>query len=164
VADFLFLPTELKERAAAEGVTESELGAVINSCRSSCELVYDHEDETCTCHAAAGHIILWTRFKESPGGITIMDFYFNRTSVTGVLDESEVEAGRVSPFLDRYKDHDLLCIKCDEKLVLRKVVFKYMKQNYHAITYACPVCGLVFEPHEMIDHQRENIEKVLEGK
>jgi transcription elongation factor Elf1 len=161
---YVFIPIELNERALAEGITEAEISAVIRDSRSNLELVYNPKDETYTCHANAGNIVLWTCFKESASGIILEDFYYNRTSIGGVNDASETEVSRVSPYLERYADSNLTCVKCDKKLVLKKVIFNYLKQNYHAVTYTCPVCGLVFEPHEMIDRQHDSIEKVLEGK
>jgi RNase P subunit RPR2 len=190
----ILLPIELNERADADGISENEILSVIRACKETGDLVWDKEADTYTCHAEIENIVLWVRFRDSAPAsaldsasasafasasasssvsasvsasasvIQVEDYYFNRTYIESAQDVTADEAARLSPYIKSYADKEMICVKCNQPLILKKVIFRYLQQNYSAIALVCPQCGLVFEPAEMIAHQKKTIESVLEWK
>lgn len=58
----------------------------------------------------------------------------------------------------------LECKKCRTPLVVKKVNFEYLKQNFFAEVPACPVCGQVYVPEELARGKMADVERNLEEK
>ncbi len=59
---------------------------------------------------------------------------------------------------------DLICIKCNEKLVLSKVEVSYLGNGFPVELPCCPKCGMVFVPEELAIGKMLHVEKSLEDK
>ena len=58
----------------------------------------------------------------------------------------------------------LECIKCRVPLVVKKINFEYLKQNFFAEVPACPVCGQVYVSEELAKGKMADVERNLEEK
>ena len=58
----------------------------------------------------------------------------------------------------------LECRKCRAALVVKKVSFEYLKQNFFTEIPACPVCGQVYVPEELAKGKMADVERNLEEK
>lgn len=56
------------------------------------------------------------------------------------------------------------CGKCDEDLVMKKVVFEYLGHSIAHEVPVCPVCGKVFVSAELAEGSMCEAEQVLEDK
>ena len=175
----MIVPENIIVSAKAEGISEEEIISVVEDCLKTKKIVFLESENAYVCHKQLDNIVLWVRFlhgeKDISGsendnditidsGFIVEEYYYNRTIETGSKDATETELKNKSPFLNPYLDKSLICVKCDCKLVLKKILFKYLSQNYHSVGLVCPVCGQVFENAEMVEYQRDKIEKVLEWK
>jgi uncharacterized protein with PIN domain len=62
------------------------------------------------------------------------------------------------------EERTLRCMKCDQELALKKVVFEYMG---HAVAHevpTCPKCGKVYISVEMAEGRMSAVEQLLEDK
>jgi len=59
---------------------------------------------------------------------------------------------------------NLECKKCHVALVIKRVNFGYLKQNFFADVPACPVCGQVYVSEELAKGKMAEVEKNLEEK
>lgn len=56
------------------------------------------------------------------------------------------------------------CLKCDQRLVLRKVVFEYMGHTVAHEVPTCPKCGKVYISEELAEGRMSEVEQLLEDK
>ena len=59
---------------------------------------------------------------------------------------------------------NLVCRKCSEKLILKKVVFEYIGSNFTYDLPCCPKCGDVFISAELAEGKIAEVEQLLEDK
>lgn len=59
---------------------------------------------------------------------------------------------------------NLVCDKCGEKLIPRRVTLSYMNAAFPVELPACPKCGMVFIPEELAKGRILHVEKSLEDK
>lgn len=160
----LSISSEILEKLNADAISKDELAEVVNSCCNSKELVSIKSKGEIICHAQISNIVLWVRYKANENCIDVLDYYYNRTLPVSTSKATETELEKKNKILENFEEGELICLKCNKALELRKIIFKYMKHEFQSVGFACPVCGIVFEPPEMLELQREKIEKVLEGK
>ena len=58
----------------------------------------------------------------------------------------------------------LACCKCSEELIVKKINFEYLSNNFFAEIPACPVCGQVFVSESLAKGKMAEVEKNLEEK
>ena len=63
-----------------------------------------------------------------------------------------------------HKDDDLICCKCNEKLVLLKVNFTYLERDFSSDTLKCPKCGQIYISENTVNGKMAEVEQALEGK
>jgi predicted RNA-binding Zn-ribbon protein involved in translation (DUF1610 family) len=56
------------------------------------------------------------------------------------------------------------CEACGEDLVMREVVFSYMRGTFHVDLPACPKCDQVLITEELAMGKMAEVEKILEDK
>jgi predicted RNA-binding Zn-ribbon protein involved in translation (DUF1610 family) len=56
------------------------------------------------------------------------------------------------------------CTSCGAGLVVTKVFFTYMKGNFEVDLPACPECGLVLVPEDLVRGKMVEAERILEDK
>ena len=56
------------------------------------------------------------------------------------------------------------CSSCAGELSFVKVFFSYMKGNFEVDLPACPVCGLVLVPEDLVQGKMVEAERILEDK
>ena len=61
-------------------------------------------------------------------------------------------------------DSDMICGKCQEKLVQAEISFSYMKHIFSAEVPRCPVCGQVFISEDLVKGRIAQVEMELEDK
>ena len=62
------------------------------------------------------------------------------------------------------KKKEMICLKCNRPLELRKVYFDYLGFQFHADLPACPRCGQVYISEEMVRGKMAEVECSLEDK
>jgi hypothetical protein len=166
----LKIPPDLEAAMLRDRITAAEVGEVVACCEDTRAKVLDAETGEYTGYKEIGAITLWVRYRlgradaAGAAGAELVDFYFNRTRITGVSRPVADPGMRLGPMLEPIRDKKLLCCKCDLPLEVRKALFKYMNQNYCAAAFVCPSCGQVYENKETIRYQAEKVEALLEGK
>ena len=58
----------------------------------------------------------------------------------------------------------IICYKCNKEPVLKRVDFTYLGHLFHADSYRCPQCGIVFISRELAEGKIAEVEKSLEDK
>ena len=61
-------------------------------------------------------------------------------------------------------ERKLRCGKCGAELVMKQVVFSYMKRTFGHEVPVCPVCGRVFISRELAEGKMAEVEMLLEDK
>ena len=61
-----------------------------------------------------------------------------------------------------YDKHE--CCKCKVELVVKKVNFEYLRNNFFADIPACPVCGQVYVSEQLAKGKMQEVERNLEEK
>ena len=56
------------------------------------------------------------------------------------------------------------CMKCDQELVVKKVVFEYMGHTVAHEVPSCPKCGKVYISEELAEGRMAEVEQLLEDK
>ena len=59
---------------------------------------------------------------------------------------------------------EILCVKCNQKLVKDRTNFKYLNHEMHADVLKCPSCGQVYISEEMVRNKIMKVETSLEDK
>ena len=59
---------------------------------------------------------------------------------------------------------NLICCKCNFKLVPGKTVLKYLGFSMNVDLLRCPLCGLVYLPEELVKGKMSEVEILLEDK
>jgi len=59
---------------------------------------------------------------------------------------------------------ELKCCKCNVVLVNKRINFEYLAHNFFAELQACPVCGQIYVPEELVKGKIAEVEKQLEEK
>lgn len=59
---------------------------------------------------------------------------------------------------------ELICRKCDQRLVEKKTEFSYLGNKFNAVMLTCPRCGQVFIPESVVKGRMAEVEAVLESK
>jgi uncharacterized protein with PIN domain len=62
------------------------------------------------------------------------------------------------------EERTMRCLKCDQRLVLRKVVFEYMGHTVAHEVPTCPKCGKVYISEELAEGRMSEVEQLLEDK
>jgi uncharacterized protein with PIN domain len=62
------------------------------------------------------------------------------------------------------KNGELVCMKCNERLVPLKTTFKYLNHEFSVDIPRCPICGLVYVPEELAQGKMAEVEALLEDK
>lgn len=73
-------------------------------------------------------------------------------SDTKKYDAGDIDAG------------NLICAKCNERLVTRSVTLSYMNAALQADLPACPGCGMVYIPEDLAKGRMLHVEQSLEDK
>lgn len=61
-------------------------------------------------------------------------------------------------------DRTLVCHRCQEVLVARKVDLRYLGHEFYAEIPCCPRCGEIFVPEELAKGRMTEVEMQLEDK
>ena len=56
------------------------------------------------------------------------------------------------------------CAKCEETLVMKKIVFSYLGHNVAHEVQTCPKCGKVFISQDLAEGKMAELEEKLEDK
>ena len=56
------------------------------------------------------------------------------------------------------------CAKCNEALILKKVVFDYVVRSFAHEVPCCPKCGFVYISQELAEGRMAEVEEQLEDK
>ncbi|MDR2296583.1 MAG: hypothetical protein LBD95_07280 [Clostridiales Family XIII bacterium] len=160
----LKIPPDIELALSKDRITAAEAADAVKHCEDTRAKVFDAAAGDYTGYGESGAITLWVRYKTRGADAELLDYYFNRTRITGLSLPVVDPAARLGPLLEPLRSKRLLCCKCDVLLEPRKVLFRYANQNYHAVSFACPGCGQVYESKEIIRHQAEKVEALLEGK
>ena len=155
---------EVTKRLICDHIPVSEIQNAVDHCVSTRKMIIEANSGLYTGYMKIGGIVLWVQFFIPAGQAVIADYYYNKTDITGFSDETLKENTKISPFLEKYATKKIICCKCDLELELKKVFFKYLKHPYSSVSYVCSSCGQVFVPKELIAHQAEQIETLLEQK
>lgn len=59
---------------------------------------------------------------------------------------------------------ELKCGKCDETLVMRKILFEYLGRSYSHEAPCCPKCGKAYISYELAEGRMSEVERMLEDK
>lgn len=59
---------------------------------------------------------------------------------------------------------DMICLKCNQKLVPLGVTLSYLDSAFPVELPACPVCGMLYIPEELATGKILHVEKSLEDK
>ena len=62
------------------------------------------------------------------------------------------------------KDLEWKCLKCDQHLVVGKVIVEYLDNQFTAKLPKCPVCGIVLISEELAMGKMAEVEQLLEDK
>ena len=62
------------------------------------------------------------------------------------------------------KEDELVCVKCDARLVPLKTTFAYLKHEFYVDIPRCPVCGQVYVSEELAKGKMSEVETSLEDK
>lgn len=158
------IPKEIEAALSKDRIATAEIVDAVRHCEDTRAKTFDAASGDYTGYRESGAVTLWVRYKIRGADAELLDYYFNRTRITGVSHPVADPATRLGPLPKPMRDRTLLCCKCDLRLELRKVLFKYMNQNYYAVSFACPSCGQVYESKEIIRYRAEKVETLLEGK
>jgi hypothetical protein len=158
------IPSYIDSAVLKDHITAAELAEVVEYCEDTRAKVLDEESGEYTGYKEDGNITLWVCYKGGRSGVKLVDYYFNRTKITGVSYPVSNPDMPVGPMLEPIRKKRLQCCKCEIPLEIRKVLFKYTAQSYYAVAFACPVCGQVYESKEIILYQANKVEALLEGK
>jgi predicted RNA-binding Zn-ribbon protein involved in translation (DUF1610 family) len=158
------IPTHIEIALSKDRIAAEEVAETVRYCEDTRAKVLDASSGEYTGYKESGAVTLWVRYKCLGADAELLDCYFNRTKITGASDPVADPAMRLGPLLDPLRDKGLLCCKCDIPLEIRKVLFKYLNQNYYAVSFACPICGQVYASREIVRYQAERVEALLEGK
>jgi DNA-directed RNA polymerase subunit RPC12/RpoP len=58
----------------------------------------------------------------------------------------------------------LICFKCRKELELKKTDFTYLGHSFFTEVPACPECGQVFIPEELVRGRISDVEMQMEDK
>ncbi|MCL1896474.1 MAG: hypothetical protein FWG03_08010 [Clostridiales bacterium] len=58
----------------------------------------------------------------------------------------------------------MICLKCDKELVPKKVNLDYLGHRVTQEFLACPVCGNLFIPEDVVAGKMQKVEAQLEDK
>ena len=158
------IPPDIEAAASKDRIAAAELAEAVRHCEDTRAKVFDAAADAYTGYRENGGITLWVRYKTVGADAELLDYCFNRTRITGVSCPVADPAMPLGPLLESIRDKDLLCCKCDIPLEIRKALFRYADQHYYAVTFACKVCGQVYESKELIRYRAEKVEALLEGK
>jgi hypothetical protein len=163
----LKIPPDIEAALLRDRITAAEIGEVVAYCEDARAKVLDVALGEYTGYKENGAVTLWVCYRAwraDAASAELVDYYFNRTRITGVSYPIADPGMRLGPLLEPVRDKELLCCKCELPLEIRKALFKYMNQTYYAMAFACPSCGQVYESKETIRYQAEKVEALLEGK
>ncbi|MDR2770930.1 MAG: hypothetical protein LBB57_02705 [Clostridiales Family XIII bacterium] len=158
------IPPDIEAAILKDRVTTAEIADVIKHCEDTRAKVLDAASGEYTGYGETGAITLWVRYKTAGADAEVLEYYFNRTRITGVSYPVAEPDLRLGPLPKSMRNRALLCCKCDVSLEIRKVLFKYMNRSYSAMSFACPICGQVYESQEVIRCRAEKVEALLEEK
>ena len=61
-------------------------------------------------------------------------------------------------------ENEIVCKKCDCKLVEAKAKFLYLNREMHSDVLKCPECGQVYLSEKIVEDRIKQIESALEDK
>ena len=62
------------------------------------------------------------------------------------------------------KEKEILCARCERKLVSAQTAFRYIGHTFHTDILRCPECGEAYIPESLVRGRMQEVEKELEDK
>ena len=59
---------------------------------------------------------------------------------------------------------ELICRRCNQRLVEKKTEFSYLGNKFNAVMPTCPCCGQVFISERVVKGRMAEVEAALESK
>jgi hypothetical protein len=158
------IPPDIGRALRKDRITAAEIAETVAHCEDTRAKILDMASGTYTGYRESGAVTLWVCYKTVRNNAELLDYYFNRTKITGLSRPLANPDMGLGPLLEPMRNRRLLCCKCDAPPEIRQVLFKYMNQSYYAAAFTCPICGQVYESKETIRYRAEKVEPLLEGK